>query len=104
MKLAADDVASVVIPGCVHHCLEEAPEEVAATLTAFLAPYRGRLAATSHPGPHTVDETMGVEESLPGGFLLTTVEKVAGYARKSSGRTGIRRSPSWGRPGGAGCR
>jgi NADH-quinone oxidoreductase subunit B len=27
---------------------------------------------------------MGVEEILPGGFLLTTVEKVAGYARKSS--------------------
>src|SRR5258708_9477310 len=27
---------------------------------------------------------MGVEDSLPSGFLLTTVEKVAGYARKSS--------------------
>ena len=27
---------------------------------------------------------MGLEESLPSGFLLTTVEKVAGYARKSS--------------------
>ena len=30
MKLAADDVQSVVIPGCGHHCLEEAPEEVVA--------------------------------------------------------------------------
>ena len=27
---------------------------------------------------------MGVEEHLPGGFLLTTVEKVAGYARARS--------------------
>jgi len=36
----ADDVQSVVIPGS-GHCLEEAPEEVAAALTAFLAPYRG---------------------------------------------------------------
>ena len=40
MKLAADDVQSVVIPGCGHYCLEEAPEEVVAALTAFLAPYR----------------------------------------------------------------
>ncbi len=35
MKLAADDVQSVVIPGCGHYCLGEAPEEVVATLTAF---------------------------------------------------------------------
>ena len=40
MKLAAEDVQSVVIPGCGHYCLEEAPEEVLAALTAFLAPYR----------------------------------------------------------------
>jgi hypothetical protein len=37
MKLAADDMQSVVIPGCGHYCLEEAPEEVVAALTAFLA-------------------------------------------------------------------
>jgi pimeloyl-ACP methyl ester carboxylesterase len=40
MKLAADDVQSVVIPGSGHYCLEEAPEETLAALTAFLAPYR----------------------------------------------------------------
>jgi len=40
MKLAADDVQSVVIPGCGHYCLEEAPEEVVAALAAFLAPHR----------------------------------------------------------------
>ena len=41
MKLAADDVQSLIIPGSGHYCLEEAPEEVTAALTAFLAPYRG---------------------------------------------------------------
>ncbi len=40
MGLAADDVQRVVIPGCGHYCLEEAPQEILATLTAFLAPYR----------------------------------------------------------------
>jgi pimeloyl-ACP methyl ester carboxylesterase len=40
MKLAADDVQSVVIPGSGHYCLEEAPEEMLAALTPFLAPYR----------------------------------------------------------------
>jgi pimeloyl-ACP methyl ester carboxylesterase len=40
MKLAADDVQSVVIPGCGHYCPEEAPEQVLEALTAFLAPYR----------------------------------------------------------------
>ena len=40
-ELAGDDVQSVVIPGSGHYCLEEAPEEVLAALTAFLAPYRG---------------------------------------------------------------
>jgi pimeloyl-ACP methyl ester carboxylesterase len=48
MKLAADDVQSVVIPGSGHYCLEEAPEEVLAALTAFLAPYRDGPAA-AHP-------------------------------------------------------
>ena len=38
MKLAADDVQSVVIAGSGHYCLEEAPEEMLAALTAFLAP------------------------------------------------------------------
>jgi pimeloyl-ACP methyl ester carboxylesterase len=45
MKLAADDVQSVVIPGSGHYCLEEAPGEVLAVLTAFLAPYRDGPAA-----------------------------------------------------------
>jgi pimeloyl-ACP methyl ester carboxylesterase len=40
MKLAADDVQSVVIPGCGHYCLEEGPEEILDALTTFLAPYR----------------------------------------------------------------
>jgi len=40
MKLAADDVQTLVIPGCAHWVAEEAPEETLAALTAFLAPYR----------------------------------------------------------------
>jgi pimeloyl-ACP methyl ester carboxylesterase len=40
MRLAADDVQSVVIAGCGHYCLEEAPQEMLATLTAFLSSYR----------------------------------------------------------------
>ena len=53
MKLAADDVQTLVIPGCGHHPPEEAPEETLAALTAFLAPYRDEHAATNHPGPGT---------------------------------------------------
>jgi pimeloyl-ACP methyl ester carboxylesterase len=52
MKLAADDVQSLVIPGCGHYCLEEAPEEVLAALTTFLAPYRDGPAAAHNPTPH----------------------------------------------------
>ena len=40
MKLAADDVQTLVIPGCGHWVAEQAPEELLAALTAFLAPYR----------------------------------------------------------------
>jgi pimeloyl-ACP methyl ester carboxylesterase len=40
MKLAADDVQTVVIPGVGHWVAEEAPEKLLAALTEFLAPYR----------------------------------------------------------------
>ncbi len=40
MKLAADDVQTLVIPGCGHHPPEEAPEETLTGLTAFLATSR----------------------------------------------------------------
>jgi pimeloyl-ACP methyl ester carboxylesterase len=45
MKLVADDVQSVVIPGAGHWLAEEAPEELLSALTAFLAPYRDGQAA-----------------------------------------------------------
>jgi pimeloyl-ACP methyl ester carboxylesterase len=51
MKLAADDVQTLVIPGCGHHPPEEAPEETLAALTAFLTPYRDEQTATDNPGP-----------------------------------------------------
>jgi pimeloyl-ACP methyl ester carboxylesterase len=37
MKLVADDVRILVIPGCGHWVAEEAPEEMLTALTAFLA-------------------------------------------------------------------
>jgi pimeloyl-ACP methyl ester carboxylesterase len=40
MKLAADDVQSLVVPGCAHWVAEEAPDETLAALTEFLAPYQ----------------------------------------------------------------
>jgi pimeloyl-ACP methyl ester carboxylesterase len=40
MKLVADDVQSVVIPGAGHWLAEEAPDEFLAALRDFLAPYR----------------------------------------------------------------
>jgi pimeloyl-ACP methyl ester carboxylesterase len=45
MKLAADDVQTLVIPGCGHWVAEQAPEELLVAVTAFLAPYRDRAAA-----------------------------------------------------------
>jgi hypothetical protein len=45
MKLAADDVQSMVIPGVGHWVAEEAPEELLAALRQFLAPYRDAEAA-----------------------------------------------------------
>jgi pimeloyl-ACP methyl ester carboxylesterase len=45
MKLAADDVQSLVIPGAGHWVAEEAPKELLAALTAFLAPYRAGVPA-----------------------------------------------------------
>jgi pimeloyl-ACP methyl ester carboxylesterase len=47
MKLAADDVQTLVIPGCGHWVAEQAPEELLAALTSFLAPYRDG-AAVAH--------------------------------------------------------
>jgi pimeloyl-ACP methyl ester carboxylesterase len=52
MKLTADDVQTLVIPGCGHHPAEETPEETLAALTAFLAPYRDEQGA-AHPGPQS---------------------------------------------------
>jgi pimeloyl-ACP methyl ester carboxylesterase len=52
MKLAADDVQAMVIPGCGHWVAEQAPDELLAAVTAFLAPYRDAAAGTQNPRPH----------------------------------------------------
>ena len=44
LQLVADDVQSVVIADTGHFVAEEAPEEMLAALTPFLAPYRGAAA------------------------------------------------------------
>jgi pimeloyl-ACP methyl ester carboxylesterase len=48
-RLVADDVTTVVIEGSGHWVAEQAPDQVIAALTAFLAPYRegARTAATT---------------------------------------------------------
>jgi hypothetical protein len=40
MRLVANDVQGLVIPGAGHFVAEEAPDAVLAALTKFLAPYR----------------------------------------------------------------
>jgi pimeloyl-ACP methyl ester carboxylesterase len=40
MRLVADDVQTLVIPGVGHWLAEQAPEEMTAALAEFLAPYR----------------------------------------------------------------
>jgi pimeloyl-ACP methyl ester carboxylesterase len=45
VRAVADDVQSVVIPGVAHFVAEEAPDEILAALTAFLAPYRNGAGA-----------------------------------------------------------
>jgi pimeloyl-ACP methyl ester carboxylesterase len=49
MKLAADDVQTLVIPGCGHWVAEQAPEELLAALTTFLTPYRDKAATSPNP-------------------------------------------------------
>jgi hypothetical protein len=52
MKLVADDVQTVVLAGAAHWVAEQAPEELLAALTAFLAPYRDGPAVAHNPRPH----------------------------------------------------
>jgi pimeloyl-ACP methyl ester carboxylesterase len=40
MRLVAHDVQTLVIPGSGHWLAEQAPEQMLAALTEFLAPYR----------------------------------------------------------------
>jgi len=55
MKLAADDVQTLVIPGCGHHPAEETPDETLTALIAFLVPYRDGQAAAHNPAPRTAE-------------------------------------------------
>ncbi|MEU7042724.1 alpha/beta hydrolase [Streptomyces varsoviensis] len=58
MRLAADDVESLVLPDCGHYPAEEAPEAMLSALTAFLAPYRdGRTSPDGRTADGTADRT-----------------------------------------------
>ena len=50
MKLVADDVQGAVLRGSGHWVAEQAPEELLAELTEFLAPYREGAAAAAQTG------------------------------------------------------
>jgi len=52
MKLVADDVEGLVIPDAGHFVAEEAPGEMLAALTRFLAPYRDRMGAPKSARAH----------------------------------------------------
>jgi pimeloyl-ACP methyl ester carboxylesterase len=45
MRLVADDVQGVVLAGAAHWVAEQAPQELLAALTTFLAPYRAGASA-----------------------------------------------------------
>jgi pimeloyl-ACP methyl ester carboxylesterase len=47
MRLVADDVQGVVLPGAGHWVAEQAPDDLLAALTVFLAPYRAGATATA---------------------------------------------------------
>ena len=52
MRLVADDVQAVVLTGSGHWVAEQAPEQLLATLTTFLAPYRDAAVTAHNPSPH----------------------------------------------------
>ena len=56
MKLAADDVQTVVLAGSGHWVAEQAPERLLAALTGFLAPYRDWPGAAHTPSPHAAGD------------------------------------------------
>ena len=52
MKLVADDVQSLVIPGCRPLARRAGPRAMLAALTAFLAPYRDAAPMAHDRGQH----------------------------------------------------
>jgi pimeloyl-ACP methyl ester carboxylesterase len=56
MKLAADNVQTLVLAGCGHWVAEQAPEQLLVALTTFLAPYRDGLAAAHNRGPRAAGD------------------------------------------------
>ena len=89
MKLAADDVQTLVIPGCGHHPPEEAPEETLAALTEFLAPYRraGWDAERRPAGGRDLAAAPGPGSASPEALLMRAIPPPTDMRTSSSVRT-----------------
>jgi len=85
MKLAAANVQGLVIPGVSHFVAEEAPEELLAGLTTFLAPYREAAAAnvtkpaviTPNTGPAGMTFVVEDQGVSPGNLMDATRRRQA---------------------------
>ena len=95
MKLVADDVQTVVLPGTGHWVAEQAPEELLNALTVFLAPYRDgtlvghdssrlahSLSARSRQPPQPADTTG--DPALTGGVSTRAREPASSYAEMAA--------------------
>jgi pimeloyl-ACP methyl ester carboxylesterase len=65
MKLTADDVQTVVLAGSGHWVAEQAPEQLLAALTSFLAPYRDEQIAAHNWTPPTAAAQLRSWSFLP---------------------------------------
>jgi pimeloyl-ACP methyl ester carboxylesterase len=85
LKLVADDVQSVVIPGAGHWIAEEAPDDVVSALTAFLAPYRGE-ATNLGAAPPIARRGQGWRTGATRARPLTWLRAVAAEAERGRAR------------------
>jgi hypothetical protein len=68
VQLVADDVQGVVLADAGHWVAEQAPEQLLAALTKFLAPYRDGPAAAADPEPRKCRGLAGIgAKSRPAG-------------------------------------
>jgi pimeloyl-ACP methyl ester carboxylesterase len=102
MKLAADDVQTMVIPGCGHWVAEQAPGGLLAALTAFLAPtgtgrLRNRRCGEARGGLSTATPASTLSERRRLACLSRTKAQPAPRrSARSRSRSPKKRSPTFG--------